>query len=69
MDIVYTVDELEEFKRLYVAIGSYDPSKRISAMADMDMFEAKHGRDKCQSMMDRLMYGQRTEEGYLDWGE
>lgn len=55
MDIEYTTAELEEFKRLYMATGSYDNAQRVIARIDLREFLEKHGKDKCNAMYEKLM--------------
>lgn len=54
MDITYTAEEFEEFKRLYMATGSHDNLTRIHARLNMRKFSDTHGRDKCDAMYAKI---------------
>lgn len=63
MDITYSKEDYDAFKRLYIATGSYDQTKRINACMVMAAFIKGHGRDKCDAMFDKLMADPEYDEG------
>lgn len=63
MDITYTKEEFDEFKRIYIATGSYDGGKRVIARIDMSAFIKNHGKDKCDAMHAKLMADPEYDEG------